>query len=194
MALPTPHEDIDPVPDALDRTRVPTHVACVMDGNGRWANARGLPRTEGHGAGEEALLDVVNGALEIGVRWLTALRLLDRELAAPGRRGALSDGVQRVPPDAPARRAQREGRADPLRRAPGLAGAPPGAAADGRVDRADQGQPDHDPDHGLQLRRAGRDRRRGQGAGGRGGLRRTRSTRRRSGATSTSPTCPTPTW
>ena len=42
-----------------------------MDGNGRWANARGLPRTEGHAAGEEALLDVVNGALEIGVRWIT---------------------------------------------------------------------------------------------------------------------------
>jgi undecaprenyl diphosphate synthase len=42
-----------------------------MDGNGRWASARGLPRTEGHAAGEEALLDVVNGALEIGVRWIT---------------------------------------------------------------------------------------------------------------------------
>ena len=42
-----------------------------MDGNGRWANQRGLPRTEGHIAGEEALFDVVRGALEIGVRWLT---------------------------------------------------------------------------------------------------------------------------
>jgi undecaprenyl diphosphate synthase len=42
-----------------------------MDGNGRWANARGLPRTEGHGAGEVALLDVVNGALEIGIKWIT---------------------------------------------------------------------------------------------------------------------------
>lgn len=47
------------------------HVACVMDGNGRWASQRGLPRTEGHGAGEEALMDVVEGALEIGVGWLT---------------------------------------------------------------------------------------------------------------------------
>ena len=71
MTTAAHHEGIDPVPDALDRTRVPTHVACVMDGNGRWANARGLPRTAGHGAGEVALLDVVNGALEIGVRWLT---------------------------------------------------------------------------------------------------------------------------
>jgi undecaprenyl diphosphate synthase len=42
-----------------------------MDGNGRWASQRDLPRTEGHAAGEEALLDVVNGALEIGVKWLT---------------------------------------------------------------------------------------------------------------------------
>jgi undecaprenyl diphosphate synthase len=59
------------VPEDLDLTRVPAHVACVMDGNGRWANERGLPRTEGHAAGEEALFDVVNGALEIGVKWLT---------------------------------------------------------------------------------------------------------------------------
>jgi undecaprenyl diphosphate synthase len=42
-----------------------------MDGNGRWAEKKGLPRTDGHAAGEEALLDVVNGALEIGIKWLT---------------------------------------------------------------------------------------------------------------------------
>ncbi|HXR53853.1 MAG TPA: polyprenyl diphosphate synthase [Acidimicrobiales bacterium] len=59
------------VPAELDRGKVPTHVACVMDGNGRWAAQRGLPRTEGHIAGEEALFNVVNGALEIGLRWLT---------------------------------------------------------------------------------------------------------------------------
>jgi undecaprenyl diphosphate synthase len=63
---------VDPVaPEGLDLRRVPAHVACVMDGNGRWAAQRGLPRTEGHGAGEEALLDTVNGALEIGIEWLT---------------------------------------------------------------------------------------------------------------------------
>jgi len=65
------HETPDPVPSELDLARVPVHVACVMDGNGRWASARGLPRTEGHAAGEVALLDVVNGALEIGVQWIT---------------------------------------------------------------------------------------------------------------------------
>ncbi|MDE3086545.1 MAG: di-trans,poly-cis-decaprenylcistransferase [Acidobacteriota bacterium] len=42
-----------------------------MDGNGRWASRRGLARTEGHAAGEEALFDAVEGALEIGISWLT---------------------------------------------------------------------------------------------------------------------------
>jgi undecaprenyl diphosphate synthase len=51
---------------------VPKHVAVIMDGNGRWAKARGLPRTEGHTAGERALFDVVEGALEIGVGYISA--------------------------------------------------------------------------------------------------------------------------
>jgi undecaprenyl diphosphate synthase len=55
----------------LDRTRIPRHVAIVMDGNGRWAAQRGLPRTKGHEAGERALYDVVEGALEIGLPYLT---------------------------------------------------------------------------------------------------------------------------
>jgi undecaprenyl diphosphate synthase len=42
-----------------------------MDGNGRWARRRGLKRTEGHAAGEEALFDAVDGALELGIRYLT---------------------------------------------------------------------------------------------------------------------------
>ena len=50
---------------------VPQHVAIVMDGNGRWANQRGLTRIEGHKAGEAALLDVVAGAIEAGVKYLT---------------------------------------------------------------------------------------------------------------------------
>ena len=57
--------------DELDPKRIPAHIACVMDGNGRWAQARGLARTEGHRAGEEALFDVVDGCLEAGVEWLT---------------------------------------------------------------------------------------------------------------------------
>lgn len=58
--------------DRLDPDRIPRHVGLILDGNGRWANARGLPRTAGHLAGEEALFDTVQGALEIGIEWLTA--------------------------------------------------------------------------------------------------------------------------
>jgi undecaprenyl diphosphate synthase len=58
-------------PPAFDRARVPKHIAIVMDGNGRWANSRGLTRVEGHKAGEASLLDVVAGAIEIGVEHLS---------------------------------------------------------------------------------------------------------------------------
>ena len=51
--------------------RMPRHVAIIMDGNGRWAEQRGLPRPEGHRAGIEAVHDVVHGALEIGLSHLT---------------------------------------------------------------------------------------------------------------------------
>ena len=51
---------------------VPKHIAMVMDGNGRWANERGLTRTEGHRAGEAALLEAVAGASSAGVESLTA--------------------------------------------------------------------------------------------------------------------------
>ena len=57
---------------AVDPDRIPRHVGLILDGNGRWANARGLPRTAGHAAGEAALFDTVEGALEIGIEWLTA--------------------------------------------------------------------------------------------------------------------------
>src|SRR4051812_33828933 len=57
--------------DGIDSTRLPAHIAVVMDGNGRWAQKRGLARTEGHRAGEDALFDVVDGALELGIKWLT---------------------------------------------------------------------------------------------------------------------------
>jgi undecaprenyl diphosphate synthase len=60
-----------PWPEGVEPVGLPTHVACVMDGNGRWASRRGLPRTEGHRAGEEALFDVVEGALELGLPWLS---------------------------------------------------------------------------------------------------------------------------
>ena len=57
--------------DDIDRDRLPLHVGIVMDGNGRWATRRGLPRTDGHAAGEAAMFDTVRGAVEVGLRNLT---------------------------------------------------------------------------------------------------------------------------
>ncbi|WP_332662996.1 isoprenyl transferase [Aeromicrobium sp.] len=59
-------------PPAIPAEQVPRHVAIVMDGNGRWAKQRGLPRTAGHEKGEAALFDVVEGAIEIGVKAVSA--------------------------------------------------------------------------------------------------------------------------
>jgi undecaprenyl diphosphate synthase len=59
-------------PPAISPELIPRHVAVVMDGNGRWAKERGLPRTAGHEAGEAALFDVVEGAIQIGVKELSA--------------------------------------------------------------------------------------------------------------------------
>jgi undecaprenyl diphosphate synthase len=80
MTVPKTHRDavdFKPVdwtglyPKPLPAAAVPDHVAIVMDGNGRWANRRGLTRIEGHRAGEAALLDVVAGAIQIGVKHLS---------------------------------------------------------------------------------------------------------------------------
>jgi undecaprenyl diphosphate synthase len=59
-------------PPVIPGELVPRHVAIVMDGNGRWAKQRGLPRTEGHKAGEASLLDVIKGGIEIGVKYISA--------------------------------------------------------------------------------------------------------------------------
>jgi len=68
---PTPHPS-GVKPPKLSPSQVPRHVAVVMDGNGRWAKQRGLPRTAGHEAGEASLLDMVHGAIEVGVKELSA--------------------------------------------------------------------------------------------------------------------------
>jgi len=59
-------------PPGIDPQFVPNHIALVMDGNGRWATDRGLPRTEGHKRGEAVLMDSVCGCIEMGVKWLSA--------------------------------------------------------------------------------------------------------------------------
>ena len=70
VVAPYPHPS-GAVPPAIPAELIPRHVAIVMDGNGRWANQRGLPRIEGHKAGEPALLDVVAGAIELGIEHLS---------------------------------------------------------------------------------------------------------------------------
>ena len=68
---PSPHR-AGITPPTLAKELIPKHVAIVMDGNGRWAKERGLPRTAGHEAGEAALFDVIEGAIEIGVKEISA--------------------------------------------------------------------------------------------------------------------------
>jgi undecaprenyl diphosphate synthase len=68
---PTPHPS-GAQPPAVPPELVPRHVAIVMDGNGRWAKERGFPRTRGHEEGESSLFDVVEGAIELGVKWVSA--------------------------------------------------------------------------------------------------------------------------
>lgn len=58
-------------PPAFPKGSVPAHIAIVMDGNGRWANRQGLPRIEGHRAGEATILDIVAGAIQAGVKHLS---------------------------------------------------------------------------------------------------------------------------
>src|SRR4051812_24855348 len=68
---PAPHPS-GARPPLIPADKVPRHVAIIMDGNGRWAKQRGLPRTAGHTAGEAALFDVIEGALELGVKYVSA--------------------------------------------------------------------------------------------------------------------------
>lgn len=65
-----PRRDGDP-DGVCEPRRVPTHVGIIMDGNGRWAAARGMPRLEGHRRGVEALREAVKSASDFGVRYLT---------------------------------------------------------------------------------------------------------------------------
>ena len=55
----------------LDKSRIPAHVAIIMDGNGRWAKERGMVRVQGHRAGMEALREIVKRSDVLGVRYLT---------------------------------------------------------------------------------------------------------------------------
>jgi len=86
----------------LDTTQLPRHVAIIMDGNGRWAQAHGLPRVEGHRQGAKAVREVVRAAREIGVRALQLLRdyvIEERdEIMENGIRLTAIGEVERLPP------------------------------------------------------------------------------------------------
>jgi len=71
VVAPDPHPS-GARPPQLPAEVIPRHVAVIMDGNGRWANQRGLPRTAGHERGEQSLVEVVKGAIEIGVEAISA--------------------------------------------------------------------------------------------------------------------------
>lgn len=62
---------VGPDGEHAGRAGVPRHVAIIMDGNGRWAAARGLPRAEGHRRGVEAVRATIRGAVELGIGYLT---------------------------------------------------------------------------------------------------------------------------
>ncbi|MFB9620552.1 isoprenyl transferase [Brooklawnia cerclae] len=68
---PVPHPS-GARPPEIPAEVLPRHVAIVMDGNGRWAKQRGLPRTEGHRVGESVLFEVIEGAIELGVKYVSA--------------------------------------------------------------------------------------------------------------------------
>jgi undecaprenyl diphosphate synthase len=67
----TPEQPGEAREEGLDPGRIPRHVAIIMDGNGRWAQARGLPRVVGHRAGSDSVRAVIEGCNELGVAYLT---------------------------------------------------------------------------------------------------------------------------
>src|SRR6201994_5161383 len=70
-------------PTLSDGSRAPRHVAIIMDGNGRWAAARGLPRFEGHRRGVEALRKTVRAAGELGISILTIFSFSSENWSRP---------------------------------------------------------------------------------------------------------------
>lgn len=61
----------DRIDPKIDKQKLPSHIAIVMDGNGRWATTQGMSRTKGHEQGEQALYDVIYGARDLGIDFVT---------------------------------------------------------------------------------------------------------------------------
>lgn len=77
---PTPEAELE---RALDPARLPRHVAVIMDGNGRWAKRRGLPRFAGHQAGIESLRELTRNCAELGIKVLTVYAFSTENWARP---------------------------------------------------------------------------------------------------------------
>ena len=73
-------QSVQPAPG---ESAVPVHVAIIMDGNGRWATGRGLPRVAGHRAGAQAVRRTIEAAVQNGVRWLTLYAFSSENWARP---------------------------------------------------------------------------------------------------------------
>ena len=80
----TPSSDPDQLPAQLDPARLPRHVAVIMDGNGRWARKRGLPRAMGHRAGVETLKRTLRHCSDWGIGALTAYAFSTENWTRPG--------------------------------------------------------------------------------------------------------------
>lgn len=77
--------------DDKKELKIPKHVAIILDGNGRWAKKRGLPRNMGHVEGCKVVEQTVEDAARLGIRYLTVYGVLHRELETAGRRGRGAD-------------------------------------------------------------------------------------------------------
>lgn len=77
MTTPSHLADLSP------ELRIPEHVAIIMDGNGRWAKQRGLPRTDGHIQGQEALRETLRAAVEFGIHFLTVYAFSSENWSRP---------------------------------------------------------------------------------------------------------------
>ena len=157
VVAPYPHPS-GAVPPAIPAEFIPRHVAIVMDGNGRWANQRGLPRIEGHKAGEPALLDVMAGAIELGIEYVSVYAFSTENWRRSPEEVRFLMGFNKD--------VLRRQRNQLMTGGSGSAGPDDGQAVGLRHPRTRRGRGLHPgqqhlhPEHVRQLRRTGRDRRR----------------------------------
>ena len=193
LRQPTPHPS-GATPPNLPAELVPNHVAIVMDGNGRWAKERGLPRIKGHEMGEASLLDCVHGAIELGISHISAYAFSTENWKRSPEEVKFLMGFNR---DVIRRRRDEMNELGVRVRWAGRRKRLWKSVID-ELETAEEmtrANTTHDPDDVRQLRRPSRDRRRCAQNRRRRSERsdwiRTRSPNAPSRSTSTSPTCPT---